>query len=426
LGTVLKSATLIELEPPLVEPGSLRIDNGKIVARGEAITPLEGDEVVDLAGRYLMPGLVCAHHHLYTVLGRGMPVPSDPATQFSDLIARHFWRLDQALDLDAVQLAATLAGLEALNAGTTTVFDQHSSPKCISGSLLHVARGLNEVGLRGALSYEISDRHGAVAREEALEENVAFQKKSKGRFRGMIGAHASYTLSKDALEGLAAAIKETGAGLHLHLAEDVTDEKVSFEKYGEVPVARLLASNLLNNQSIVAQAVHLSWPELSSVLNTGAWLVHNPRSNMNHQVGYAPAGKFGARATLGTDGIGADMFSEAQIAHLRARDAGQPIDVLRYLANGHRLASQVFGEPVGPLREGAAADLLVLDYRAPTPLTTETLRWHLLNGFGGNCLEAVMVDGVWRRWGRRPVNLDLDALYTRAQELSKAVWSRLG
>jgi putative selenium metabolism protein SsnA len=425
LGTVLRGATVVELEPPLVEQTSLRIDEGIIVARGDGAAPQEGDEIVDLPGRILMPGLVCAHHHLYMTLARGMPAPKGPPGSYAEIIAQSFWRIDEALDLDAVQAAATAGALEALSAGTTTIVDHHASPKAIQGSLLRIARGLNEVGLRGILSYEISDRHGAVAREEALEENVSFQKKAKGRFRGLIGAHASYTLSRDALDGIASARKETGTGVHLHLGEDILDEKISFEKYGEVPVARLLESGLLDNRAVVAHAVHLAWPELSQVLSTGAWLVHNPRSNMNHQVGYAPAGKFGSRATLGSDGIGADMFVEAQVAHLRAKDAGQPIDVLKYLTNGHRLASQVFGCTIGPMREGATADLLALDYRPPTPLTVDNLRWHFLNGFGAQHIEAVMVDGVWRRWQRRAVSLDVDAAYARAQEQAQAVWNRV-
>jgi putative selenium metabolism protein SsnA len=428
LGSVLRGATVIELAPPLVEQVALRVENGLIVARGEAAVPQEGDEVIDLAGRIVMPGLVCAHHHLYAILGRGMPKPPEvngEPTQFADIISQGMWRLDSALDLDAVQWAATASGIEALGMGTTTVVDHHASPKCIQGSLLHVARGLNELGLRGVLSYEVSDRYGALAREEALDENLMFLRKARGRFRGMIGAHASYTLSKDALDGLAAVVKETGAGVHMHLAEDVLDEKVSFERFGEVPVARLAAAGVLNAKAILAHAVQLSWPELSQVLTTGAWLVHNPRSNMNHQVGYAPAGKFGSRATLGADGLGADMFAEAQVAHLRARDAGQPIDVMHYLSNGHRLATQVFGLPVGPMREGAVADLLVLDYRSPTPLTVETLRWHLLHGMGSHCVESVMIDGVWRRWARRTLNVDLDALYAHGTQVVKALWARL-
>jgi cytosine/adenosine deaminase-related metal-dependent hydrolase len=181
----------------------------------------------------------------------------------------------------------------------------------------------------------------------------------------------------------------------------------------------------LGPKTLVAHAVHLSWPELSQVIGTGSWLVHNPRSNMNNQVGYAPAGKFGARATLGTDGIGADMFFEVQLAASRAKEAGQPIDALRYLANGHRLASQAFGQEIGPLREGAVADLLVLDYRSPTPITSENLAAHLLFGFGARFVESAMVDGIWRLWARRPLSVNPDVVTEQARETAKALWSRM-
>src|SRR5262249_1728102 len=158
-------------------------------------------------------------------------------------------------------------------------------------------------------------------------------------------------------------------------------ERMTLAQYGRSPVARLVGAGLLTPKSLVAHAVHLSWPELSSLISTGSWLAHNPRSNMNNQVGYAPAGKFGSRALLRADGIGADMLAEAQLAHFRAREAGQPIDVLKYLANGHRLASQIFETPIGVLQQGAVADLVILDYRAPTELSAANLASHLLFGF---------------------------------------------
>jgi len=258
-----------------------------------------------------------------------MPGPEQPPEDFLQLLERVWWRLDRALDLDAVQLSATIGALDALRCGTTTIFDHHASPRAIQGSLLRVARGISEVGLRGVLAYEVTDRHGEEGRQAGLEENVSFQRKAQGRFRGMIGAHASFTLSDAALEGLRQATEATGAGLHIHLAEDPVDERLSVARYGASPVARLTGAGLLTPNSLVAHAVHLSWPDLSKVISTGSWLAHNPRSNMNNQVGYAPAGKFGSRALLGTDGLGADMLAEAALAHFRAREAGQPIDVLK-------------------------------------------------------------------------------------------------
>ncbi|MFZ5467922.1 MAG: amidohydrolase family protein [Myxococcota bacterium] len=425
MGTILKGATLVEFEPATVELADLRIEEGHIVARDARLTPEERDEVIDVRGKIIIPGLVCAHHHLYASLARGMPPPAPKPESFAQSLERSWWRLDQSLDLDTVQISATVGALDALACGTTTVFDHHASPKAISGSLTRVARGLNEVGLRAVLAYEVTDRHGAQGREEGLEENVSFAKKARGRFRGMVGAHACFTLSRDALEGLRRACEEVGAGVHLKLGEDVVDERLSFERYGQVPVARLLDAGLLTPHALVAHAVALSWPELSQVITTGAWLVHNPRSNMNQQVGYAPAGKFGARAMLGTGGLGADMLAEAQVAHFRALDAGQPMDALHYLANAQRYASQLFGEAIGVLREKAVADLVILDYRTPTPLTAENLAGHLLYGWSARWVESVMVDGVWRMWARRPLSVNPEAVAEQARHSAQALWARM-
>jgi cytosine/adenosine deaminase-related metal-dependent hydrolase len=423
LATVLKGGHVVELEPAVVERVDLRIDGDRIVARAPEIQPQPGDEVVALSGKLVFPGLVSAHHRLHMSLGRGMPEPA--LDSYQEALEKVRWRYEGALDLDAVQVAATAGGLEALQCGTTTVFDLHSSPKAILGSLTRVARGLHEVGVRGALSYAVTDRAGAVGREEGLEETVTFTQKAKGRFRGRVGAGQSFTLGTDALEGLKEALAKTNVGLHVPLAEDPLDEKLSMERHGASPVSRLMEAGLLSPKSLVAHAGHLAWAELAQVISTGAWLVHTPRSNQRLEVGYAPALKFGARATLGADGLSADLFAEAQAAYLRSREAGQPIDVLRYLANGHRLVSQVFDLQVGPMREGALADLLILDYLPATPLTSENLAWHVVFGLGSRHVEAVMVDGTWRMWARRPLSVNPMVVADQAREAAAAVWARM-
>ncbi len=423
MGTVLKGGNVVELEPAVVERVDLRIEDARIVARGPDLVPQPDDEVVALSGKLVFPGLVSAHHRLHMALGRGMP--EQAWDSYQEALEKVRWRYESALDLDAVQVAATAGGLEALQCGTTTVFDLHSSPREIPGSLTRVARGLHEVGVRGVLSYAVTDRAGALGREEGLEETVSFTKKAKGRFRGQVGTAQSFTLSAEALEGLKQAVSATGRGLHVPLAEDPLDEKLSVERHGAAPVARLLEAGLLSPQSLVAHAGHLAWGDLAQLIGTGAWLVHTPRSNQRLEVGYAPALKFGARATLGADGLSADLFAEAQAAYLRSREAGQPIDVLRYLANGHRLVSQTFELPVGPLREGALADLLILDYLPATPLTSENLAWHVVFGLGSRHVEAVMVDGTWRVWARRPLSANPMVVADQAREAASAVWARM-
>ncbi len=423
MGTVLKGGNVVELEPALVERVDLRIEGERIVARGPDLQPAPDDEVIALSGKLVFPGLVSAHHRLHMMLGRGMPHPA--LESYQDELEKVRWRYENALDLDAVQVAGTAGGLEALQCGTTTVFDLHSSPGCVQSALVRLARGLHEVGVRGVLSYAVTDRMGSVGREEGLEETVGFAKKARGRFRGQVGAGPCFAMGDEALQGLSEALQSAGGGLHLPLAEDPLDEKLSTERYGASPVTRLLDKNLLSPQSLLAHVGHLAWPELAQVISTGAWVAHTPRSNQKSEVGYAPALKFGARATLGADGISADLFAEAQAAYLRSREAGQPIDVLRYLANGHRLASQVFGMPMGPLREGSAADLLILDYLPATPLTAENLAWHVVYGLGSRHVEAVMVEGTWRMWARRPLSVNPSVVADQAREAAAAVWARM-
>ncbi|MBF5042395.1 amidohydrolase family protein [Aggregicoccus sp. 17bor-14] len=425
MGTVLKGGVVVELEPATVERADLRIEGERIVERAPELQPGPGDEVIALSGKLVLPGLVSAHSRLHAHLARGLPQPQPPPDGYGAYQERVWWPYVSALDLDAVQAAAQAGALEALQSGTTCLFDLHSSPRAVGGSLVRVARALHEVGVRSVLSYAVTDAAGPQGREEGLEEAVTFARKARGRFRGQVGAGPLSYLADDALQALAHAVAMTGRGIHLPLAEDPLDEKLSQERYGAAPVSRLVGAGLLGPSSVLAHVGHLAWPELSQVLTTGAWVVHTPRSNMGHEVGYAPALKFGARASLGADTLGADLFAEAQTAYLRSREAGQPIDVLRYLANGHRLASQVFDLPVGPLRAGAAADLMVLDYRPSTPMAPENLAWHVVFGLSARHVEAVMVEGGWRVWARRPLSVNPDVVADQAREAAAHVWSRM-
>lgn len=423
MGILLRGGTVVELEPAHVEVTDLRVDPalGRIVARG-ALEPAAGDEVIDLSGKVLMPGLVCGDHHLTRALTQVALGPR-PEDYLQGIEQRS--RFDAALDGESLEVAAALSALDALCAGTTTLIGRHASPSAVEGSLGRIARAISTVGLRGVLSYAVSDRHGPEIRDRALAETVTFAKAARGRIRGRVGADASFGLAPETLNALAEAVRETGCGLTVELAEDPADERLSRERYGVAPAERFLQAGLLGPNTLVAHAVHLSWPELSQVISTGAWMVHAAQANMSWQVGYAPALKFGARSLLGTADVGADLFAEARVAYLRSRDAGQPIDVLRALANGHRVASEIYGRPIGPLREGAAADLVVLDYRAPAPITSGSLRDHLVAGFGARWVESVMVDGVWRLWRRTPLSVSADALTRMAQELSHGVLARL-
>jgi cytosine/adenosine deaminase-related metal-dependent hydrolase len=421
VATVLRGGTVVDLEPAAVEVADLRIDGDRIVDRATALEPKPDDEVIDVRGKVLFPGLVSAHHHFYATLLRGAPRlgPGFGA----ELHALQL--LEDVIDGDQLEAASTAGGLEGLLSGTTTVFDVSAAHSHITGSLSRVAHGLNGVGLRAVLAYEVTDRAGALVREEALEECISYASRARGRFRGAIALDGLASLSDDALAGIKEARQRTGAMLLANVAEDPREEARSRERFGLTASERLVKLELTGSRVVLAQNVHLTWPELSSLIAEGTWLSHSARSNMATQTGIATPSKFGVRGCLGTDVMALDCFAEAQAAALRTTDSGQPIDTLRFLANGHRLASEAFGTTIGPLQPGSLADLLVLDYHPPTPLDASTLAAHVLHGFSARWVESVMVDGLWRLWKRKALSLDVSEVARASSAAAQAAWKNM-
>src|SRR5947208_8036433 len=159
MGIVLTNAILANVDPIRIEPAELRIDAGKIVARGR-VDRAADDEIIDCGGAVVIPGLVNGHTHLYSALATGMPPPPRGPRNFLEILQLIWWRLDRALDAESIEASAQIGALEALRCGTTTLIDHHASPSHITGSLDLIERGIDRVGLRGVLCYETTDRNG--------------------------------------------------------------------------------------------------------------------------------------------------------------------------------------------------------------------------------------------------------------------------
>ena len=423
---LLQGATVATLDPPLVERADLRVEGDRIVERGPSLGARAGEESVDLSGAVVLPGLVNGHTHLYSALARGMPGPRVPPRNFLEVLERVWWRLDRALDAESVYLSGLVGAIEAALSGTTLLIDHHASPSFIRGSLDTLRQAIEEVGLRSALCYEVTDRNGTEGRDLGLAENEAFQSVQSPLTRGMIGGHASFTLSPESLDRLRDLGQRTGGAVHIHAAEDAIDLFDCQARYGIGLLQRLGAHGLLA-RTLLAHCVHLTEAEVAEAHAHGCWIAHNPRSNMNNAVGYAPTAAL-KRAALGTDGIDGDMLAETRAAFLKMRDAGRADAMpaaLELLAGGHRLAAALFGLPFGKLDGGAPADLVALDYAPPTPLHTGNLGGHLLFGVDRSHVRSVMVAGRWVVRDRRVTGVDTAAAFARARAAAPEVWRRM-
>lgn len=425
----IKNARTFALAPPQIKKMNLRIDGQKIAAAGPSLRPIRDEELVDLDGALVLPGFVNAHTHLYSSLSRGMPVPARAPANFTQILKKIWWKLDVALDEEAIYYSALVGAIEALKCGTTTLVDHHASPSSIKGSLDLIKKALREVGIRGVLCYEVTDRGGEKQRDEGLAENERFIKanKSDGYFRGLVGAHAAFTLSDQSLNLCGELAAKNNTGVHIHVAEDLCDVNEARRKHQSTVVQRLSRPGILTNKSILAHCVHLTPREFKAVRNKKCWLVHNPRSNMNNRVGYAPLHLFGKRVALGTDGFPADMLDEARCAFLKQRDSRlvETRDFANVIDGGQRLISDIFGERFGALEKGATADLVVMNYSEPTPINKENLLGHYLLGLRSSMVESVMVGGKWVMQNRKILGIDEDAVFAESRQLAKKLWRRM-
>ncbi len=270
---------------------------------------------------------VNAHTHLYSGLAPfGMPPPVPPPETFVENLRRVWWRLDRALDEASLRAGARWYVAQARLAGTVALVDHHESPNLIEGSLDILADACAEFGVAAVLCYGATERNGG--RREAtrgLEECRRFIRENRRpRIGGVVGLHASFTVSDETIRDAGRLCEELGTVLQIHMAEDGADVRDARARGYAGPVQRLMALRSLPAGSILAHGVHLSTDEVARASDAGCWFVQNPRSNRKNRVGY-PSGLAGAaRVALGTDGFQSNMPDEAAALAETSAAAGEP------------------------------------------------------------------------------------------------------
>jgi putative selenium metabolism protein SsnA len=442
---LITNARLITWDEPnnILENYALYLAEGYIVEIGpvdELIDQFPETERLDACGQYVMPGNICAHTHFYGAYARGLAIPGTPPKDFPEILEKLWWPLDKSLDLDSVRASADIMLIDAIKHGTTTLIDHHASPNAIDGSLDVISEAVDESGLRAVLCYEVTDRNGEAGAQAGIRENVRFiehvadRKVAGGRIAGTFGLHASLTLSDATLDTCRAAAP-SGVGFHIHVAEHEVDEYDSLQKSGLRVVDRLHRHGILGPRSIVAHAVHVDAREVSLLEDSGTWVTHQPRSNMNNGVGVTQVESLmraGVPMCLGTDGFSSTMWEEWKTAYLLQkvwnRDPRRMngMDVATMGAyNNAALAGSFFPDvPLGVLIPGAHADLIFVDYHPYTPLTPGNLPWHIIFGFHESMVTTTIVAGKVLMRDRELLTMDEEAATAHARELAPGVWER--
>jgi putative selenium metabolism protein SsnA len=437
---LITNATLVtwEKENRILDDHALLIDGDRIRALGasaELVKQFPNEEKLDARGQFVMPGNICAHTHFYGAYARGMAIPGPAPKDFPEILQRLWWPLDRSLDAESMKYSALPCLVDAIKHGTTTLIDHHASPNAIDGSLDILGDAVEESGLRAVLCYEVTDRDGEAKMKAGIQENVRFIKKTKSPLlAATFGLHASLTLSDASLDLCRQSVPD-GCGFHIHAAEHESDEYDSLNKTGMRVIDRLQKFDILGSKTITAHGVHFDAREMDILAETGAWLSHQPRSNMNNGVGVAQVEsmlRLGIKVCLGNDGFSNAMWEEWKAAYLlhkvHHRDPRRMggYDVTQMAIYNNAALANVFfpTAPIGQLSLGAVADIIFVDYHPNTPVTAGNLPWHIIFGIQQSMVTTTIVGGKVLMKERELLTLDEAEISARARELAPQVWER--
>ena len=417
--------------------GAVVTDEEKIAAIGDAAemaVRYPDAEVVDCAGKIVLPGFINTHHHFYSTMARGMAPPGEPASNFVETLERLWWKLDMALTEEDITLSAQIPLIESIRNGTTTIIDHHASPSHRDGSLDQIEDAVRAAGLRASLCYEVSDRNivgGGIAESERFAKKIG---KGDGQIAAMVGMHASFTVSDETVETCVGIAKDAGIGSHIHVAEDLSDRKDSLAKYGVPTVERLHNLGASGEKSLFVHCIHIDEAEMDLIASTNTVIVHNPESNMNNAVGVTKVLKMLEKdilVGLGTDGMSSDMLAQMRAAYLLHRlDNLDPRVAFMeapqlLLQNNTAIAKRQFGLNLGELAEGLPADLAILDYHPPTPLDENNFLGHFIFGLPDATVDTTVCRGKILMKNKKILTLDEEKIAARSRELAPKMWKRL-
>jgi putative selenium metabolism protein SsnA len=384
-----------------------------------------------------MPGFINNHMHYYSTFARGINLGGKPATTFGEVLRGLWWKLDKMLTLDDVYYSAVGPMIDCLRMGVTSVIDHHASPSAVRDSLFTIARAAQLCGLRSNLCYETSDRDGEVIANEGIAENLAWlrhtQEAGDDMLRGLMGMHASLTISAATLDKIVEQTESLGGGYHIHVAEGIEDVVDSTAKYDKRVIQRLYDARVLNERSLAVHCVQVLEPEIELLAQSGVAVINNPESNMSNAVGTAPVLKMMERGVLvgmGTDGYCVDMTESLRGVHaiqkLEARVPsvgwGEPPQML--FENNKTIINRFLDGQTGVLAEGAYADIIIINYQAPTPITADTYSSHILFGLQGHSVATTIINGRVRMLERELVDIDEEKLMADSRQKAAELWAR--
>ena len=376
------------------------------------------EQVIDCTGKYITQSFVCGHHHVYSALSRGMGAPKKNPENFNEILKYGWWTLDKALDVEMIEASALYTAMASLKNGVTFVIDHHASPFAIGGSLDIIATAFEKVGASHLLCYEISDRDGTEKALEGLVETAEYLEDNQG----LVGLHASFTVSDDTLQKAVRLAKHYDTGIHIHVAEAESDQQHCMDTYGVRVIERLQKFEALkSSRTILGHCLHLSEKEKKIISKSPAWVVQNTESNLNNKVGYFNAAGLGDNIMMGTDGMHSDILRSAKAAFF----VGQNFDTIGYDSVYQRFRNADKYLNSNGFKGHGPNNLVVLDYDSPTPFNQGNFYGHFVFGLESKHVKHVISQGKPVVENGKIITVDEDKILAGAKVQAERLWAKM-
>ena len=373
------------------EKGAVAYEGTKIVEVGEEAAlraKYPQAEIIDARGGVIMPAFINAHTHIYSALARGLSIVGNNPTNFYEVLDGTWWAMDRKLTLEGSRASADALYIDCIKQGVTTIFDHHAA-YC----------------------------------EQQKDPMLA----------AMFGGHALFTISDKTFDRMVEA-NNGRTGYHIHVSEGMNDVYDSLHNYGRRPVQRLHDHGILGEKTILGHCIHVNPAEIELIQNTHTMVVNNPESNMSNAVGVCPVlplSKAGILLGLGTDAWTNDMIESLKAALCVQRlNACLPnvawCEVTGMLfKNNAKIGAKYFPDELGVLKAGAAADIIVMDYKPYTPFSDENIDGHILFGMTGKLCRTTIANGKLLMKDRELIGIDEEAENAHILEAAKKLWGEL-
>ena len=417
----LKNATYIDSETLEFKKTNIQVEQGKegkIKFIDKLSEKINQNEIIDCENKIVTKSFACGHHHVYSALSRGMGAPKKNPENFLEILKYVWWTLDKCLDKEMIEASALTTAMACAKSGVTFAIDHHASPYAIEGSLETIAKAFDKVGVSHLLCYEISDRDGLDIAEKGLNATENYLKYNQG----LVGLHASFTVSNDTLKKAVDLANKYNSGIHVHVAEDKYDEEHSFKNYNKRIIERFNDYGVLNSsKTILGHCLHLNDNEKHIVKNSKAYIVQNTESNLNNNVGYFNSKNLGDKIMLGTDGMHSDMLRSAKASFY----VGQGFDNIDFVSaySRFRKVHQYIAD--NNFIGDGDNNLIVLDYDSPTEINQNNFLGHFIFGIESKHVQHVISSGKLIVKNRIIQTVDEQKILSMSQELSKKLWDKM-